>query len=325
MKNGVLIMRTNFLLIPKLIGRIINAPYTALLPFIFLITPIHCETTIPTEAQLIVFVQPGASEVVNDFETKHLPAIRKIANEIGVEFRIVDVREGAPEEITVTPIIVYQNSLGRSVYVGRYTLHEKIRAFIRSSQSSPQESALFPREDLLVRKLGRTLLAAPIKIVPVEGHVPSDYNHDELVDQARKAIADGAAGFEWTTAVAQQRTDRAFYMDFYPWRSWWGTLNLSVALFSQFNCDVPVYQEPGETFTGSWGNRGEVFKNATAAMAEAINREMASPSNGDGFDPISEDVPEVSWEDLGLSLPKSEPAIVDQATSASVIGKWELH
>ena len=283
-----------------------------------------CQPTDPGKAQVIVFVQPGVSEVARDFEEKHLPEIRMIADEFGAEFQIINAQEGAPEEITVTPVIVFQNTLGRSIYVGRYNLHDKIRAFIRTSQNSPQQAATFPREDVLLRKEGRTLLAAPIKVVPVEGHPPRDYNHQHFVDQARKAVADGTTGFTLASGITQQRTDRAFYMDFYPWRSRWGKLNLSVALFSQFNCDIPVYKEPGETFTGSWTNRDEVFKQAAAAMAEAINREMTSPSNGDGFDPLGEGVPVVSWEQLGLSLPKAKPEQDVQATQTSVDGKWKL-
>ena len=44
-------------------------------------------------------------------------------------------------------------------------------------------------------------------------------------------------------AVDLDRADRGFYMDFYPWLSKDGTLFLTVAVFSQFYCHAPVFQE----------------------------------------------------------------------------------
>jgi hypothetical protein len=81
--------------------------------------------------QLIIFTQPDGSAVESFFRENHLPQIRKIAQEMGVSVYEVDARKGSPAEVAITPLIVYQNHRGRSIYQGRTTTPTRIRNFIR--------------------------------------------------------------------------------------------------------------------------------------------------------------------------------------------------
>ncbi|MBL0715945.1 MAG: hypothetical protein JJV98_19845 [Desulfosarcina sp.] len=98
--------------------------------------------------QMIVFVQPDRSAVDDAFQSDRLPAIRKIADAMGVRVHIVPAGGGAPPEVALTPLIVYQNHRGRSIYQGRTTTSDRIRNFIRTSRFISQGAEPNRREQI---------------------------------------------------------------------------------------------------------------------------------------------------------------------------------
>ncbi len=116
--------------------------------------------------QLIVFVQPGTSAVDEAFQNERLADIRKLADQMGVRLHMVNAMRGAPEEITLTPLLVYQNYRGRSVYQGRTNTPKRIQNFIRTSRYVPQGKAFNRREQIPVWQNGRTRTWAPLKVFP---------------------------------------------------------------------------------------------------------------------------------------------------------------
>jgi len=96
---------------------------------VFLLLPQYAHTASEAE-QLIVFVQPDVSEVEKTFREHRLPEIRKLAEAMGVSVHVLDARKGSPAEVGITPLIVYQNHRGRSIYQGRTTTPQRIRNFI---------------------------------------------------------------------------------------------------------------------------------------------------------------------------------------------------
>ena len=70
----------------------------------------------PETEQLIVFLQPDVSPVAKSFQQRQLPQIRKLAQTMGVDVVVVDAREGSPSTVGITPLVVYQNHRGRSIY-----------------------------------------------------------------------------------------------------------------------------------------------------------------------------------------------------------------
>ena len=268
----------------------------------FLFTTLLSEGVLASSGseQLIVFTQPGGSAVESFFRESHLPQIRKIAQEMGVSVHEVDARKGSPTEVAITPLIVYQNHRGRSIYQGRTTTPNRIRNFIRTSRFVPQGKELNQREDIPILQEGRSRIWAPLKVAAVTGTRPQDYDNDAFIEEALINITRGFEKFQLQKEADLGRAHRGFYMDFNPWRSQGGTLYLSVVLFSQFDCKEPVFTKK---IMAPWDQRAELFREASTIMEKAVVRIAANPLSGDSFDPIKGDVPQKQWEAIGFPLP----------------------
>ena len=260
-------------------------------------------TVDPCGGEVIVFVQPGASAVDRTFQREHLPQIRAIAEELGAALRVVDARHGAPAEVSLTPLIVYQNHRGRSIYQGRYSTVDRIRNFLRTARVAPQSDTPLVRRAVPVMRAGRARIAAPLKIASVDGHRPDGFDRAEFETQARGAIATGFKKFRATDRVELRRSDRMFYMDFYPWLSQSGELYLSLRLYSQFHCKKPIFSTDDAPLRGPWSQREQLFAQAAARLEAAVLSLTGDPDVGDAFDPIPASRPVISWEQLGLALP----------------------
>lgn len=278
--------------------------------------------------QMIVFVQPGGSSVDAAFQERSLPEIRKLAEAMQIQVHVVDASAGAPPEVAVTPLIVYQNHRGRSVYQGRYTTLERIRNFLRTSRFVPQASMDQVREDTLVWQSGRTRIWAPVKISGVTGAAPPGpgaHDHDAFVREARKAMESGLTRFRTEDRVSLSRADRGFYMDLYPWLSDDGTLFLSLALYSQFHCKSPVFETKTDPLVGPWEERSRLFREAARILEAAVAAQTADPAAGDGFDPVAASVPAPSWETIGFPLPEAPKAAAAlPAAEGAIPRKWRL-
>jgi polyisoprenoid-binding protein YceI len=276
----------------------------------------------PGSGQLIVFVQPDSSAVNDRFRQHALPEIRKLAAAMGVSVHVVDAREGSPAEVALTPLIVYQNYRGRSVYQGRTTTPARIRNFMRTSRFVPQGTELNRRENIPVWARGRSRVWAPLKVAPVSGKKPAGYDHETFVKTALKNVAKGFKKFRMQKTVELNRADRGFYMDFNPWLSDDGTLFITVVVFSQFDCKAPVYSKK---ITGPWTKYKKLFRQAARAGEEAVARIAADPYSGDSFDPVQTTTPRKTWEQIGFSLPPAPESKTAQADPSAVVPQdWVL-
>lgn len=257
--------------------------------------------------QLIVFLQPESSRVETVFEKKRLPELRELARQMGVAVTVRDARQGAPEEVAVTPLLVYQNHRGRSIYQGRTNTFDRIRNFIRTSRYVPQGEAPNRRRDIPVWQLERARLWAPLKVAAVTGFPPENYDHEAFVGEALAGIREGFQHFRFQESALLGRADRGFYMDFYPWLSEDGTLFLSLALYSQFHCKEPIFEKKKLPLTGPWQSRNFLFREAARIMEEEVVRQISDPESGDSFTPVAADTPQVSWQSIALSLPPEPP------------------
>jgi polyisoprenoid-binding protein YceI len=252
--------------------------------------------------QLIVFVQPDVSPAAKSFQQHQLPQIRKLAQTLGVDLHVVDARKGSPSTVGITPLIVYQNHRGRSIYQGRTTTPERIRNFIRTSRFVPQGKEPNRRENIPVWQEGRARVWAPLKVAAVTGSPPKDYNNDIFVAKALENIKNGFKNFRIQKTVNLGRADRGFYMDFNPWLSSDGTLYLSLVLFSQFDCKAPVFQKK---IIGSWQGYRNLFQQAAGVMEDTVARIIQDPESGDSFDPVGKNTPQTSWKNIGFPLPQA--------------------
>ena len=253
--------------------------------------------------QLIIFVQSGKSDVDRSFQGQ-VPELARIAEKNQVEFKLVNIaKEGAPSEVTITPLIVFQNHLGRLIYQGRTTTLERVGNFIRTSRYVPQGKVLNKRADIPIRKIARTRVWAPLKIAPVTGATPKDYNHSHFESKSIKALTTGFTQFHLEKRAELNRTDRGFYFDFYPWLSDDGTLFLSLAVFSQFHCKKPVFELKKDPITGPWDQRENLFRKAAGILEQAVAKSISDISYGDGFDSVGPEIQQKTWDEMGLTLP----------------------
>ena len=250
--------------------------------------------------QLIVFVQSDKSPVAQEFQNRRLPEIRKTASGMGVSVHVIEAGEGSPDEVKLTPLIVYQNYRGRSIYQGRTTTPQRIRNFIRTSRFIPQGKDSDTRENIPIWQQGRSRIWAPLKIAPVSGTRLKNYDHNEFVALAFRNINAGFKKFRTQKIAELGRADRGFYMDFNPWRSQDGTLYLTVVLFSQFDCKAPVF---AEKIVGPWQNYQNLFRQAAAVLEDAVAKIIQDPQSGDSFDSVESGGSQKSWENLGFPLP----------------------
>ena len=262
--------------------------------------------TTPKTEQLIVFVQPDASDLAREFQSRHLPEIKQMAEQMNIRVLVVDAGGGVPEEVGITPLLVFQNHLGRSIYQGRYTTLERIGNFIQTARFMPSTGKLLQRTDTpvwQVNGVGGTKVAAPLKITELTGTRPGDFSAEQFVTEMSNELIRGFSSLQMVDQVSLGKSDRMFYMDFYPHRSADDRFYLGVALFSQFHCHEPIYIRTDEPFSGSWNKRRRVMQEVAAVLEKQMKDFIAGSKIGDGFDVIPTDVSIRSWDELGLALP----------------------
>ena len=295
--------------------------FTLLSLWIILTLP-QAANSSPESEQLIVFVQSKISAVDKIFIERYLPQIQQQVESMGVTLHVVEARNGSPEEVAITPLMVYQNHRGRSIYQGRTTTPERIRNFIRTSRYVPQGKELNRRDNIPIWSRGRSRVFAPLKVSAVTGTQPRNYRKDKFIADALESIQQGFKKFRVQETAQLGRADRGFWMDFYPWLSQDENLFISLALFSEFDCKKPVFTEK---IIGPWQKRAELFQQAAALMEDTVAQITANPESGDSFDPVDGSVAEKKWEQIGFALPPAPKAkTVRREVSALVPKEWIL-
>ncbi|MEM6332539.1 MAG: YceI family protein [Planctomycetota bacterium] len=300
----------------------------------------------PVTEQLVVFVQPNDGEVAEAFEAETLPQVREVAEAMGVEVVVVDVtQDGAPESVRLTPLMVYQNHRGRFPYLGRFTTLDRLRNHVRTARfGGAPEDVRTVMKAVPSEAMQRATLGTPIKVTPWVG--PGvDAVKASTAGQGMPSVADlsqvdgSAAAAMHLSPISLYRAgihaalgtpsggappmDRLFYADFYPYLDADGTVYVSTALFSQFHCHEPVFVS-SEPVSGPWTQTQQVFEQAADVLAAEVQRQLASPAHGDGFDAIAADAPRPTWDELGLPLPpKPEGPDIDPA-DLEIVRNWTV-
>lgn len=264
--------------------------------------------------QLIVFTQQKDHAVMKNFDAEWLPKIKELAAEQEIELVLKDVTRGAPEMITFTPAIVYQNHLGRSLYIGRYTLVDKIKTFIRTVQLMPQQQVDNEKHDVLVWENECATIYTPVKITDLAGNVPAGFDQKAFREEALKALDKGMTKHNLKKTFNAKRNYRAMYMAFYPYRSEDGKIFISAEMYSQFNCVIPIYKRFDNAFAGTWADWKGAFAKAGTDMAAELEKQLLSVDNGDALIPVSKTAGVLTWEKMGLPLPEAP-----EGTSANAI------
>ncbi|BAM04024.1 YceI family protein [Phycisphaera mikurensis] len=276
---------------------------------------------LPASAErLLVFVRSGASPLQAAFREDHLPKIRSLAGDLGVPVELIDLAETgeAPAEVKITPLLVFQDWRGRSVYQGRYATPDRITNFLRTARAMPQGDAPLVREALPVQAAGRATIAVPLKITPLSG---PGAGRVAAPPDARAFVA-AVEGFALADRVELGRADRLWYANFYPYAGERGYA-VSAELYSQFHCHEPVwtnFESPARS-----DGLGAAFASAARALTEELREQLAASPRGDGFDAVPAGFPVAAWDAMGLGLPE-RPAGTPAADAAGVelATAWEV-
>ncbi|MEM7036259.1 MAG: YceI family protein [Bacteroidota bacterium] len=282
----------------------------------------------PLKAQfegLVVFVDQNGSSVTQDFQENYMPRIDSLAKAQGLQVKVQQVANGAPADVKYTPSIFFQNFRGRSLYVGRYHYVDKLKTFIRTVKRLPQQKVDNEKHDVLVWKKGRATVYSPVKITDIKGDVPEGFDQEKFKQAALKALEKGASEYKLHSTFNAQREHRAMYMAFYPYRGTDGQLFISMEMYSQFNCIVPVFRRFDAPLEGTWRGYKKAFAQAGKEMEAEMLKQLASVEKGDGLLPVMPDAGK-NWADLGLNLP--EPPANAAATAVDpnmkLAQKWTV-
>ena len=278
----------------------------------------------PPSGSIVVFTQDG-SLAARDFESVTLPRLRALAEQRGLSLQIKSTSAGAPADVHVTPLLVYQDAAGRSIFKGRYSDIERFAQFLRTVRSAPLEGEAVHYENAPVWRRGRSLVIAPIKITSLTGTLPARYDENAFLDRARRAVLAGFTRFHYAAGVDVGPSDRAFYMDFHPYRDPSGKLFVSTAIYSVFNCVEPVFQRFDEPLSGPYTSFEDVFRDAGRMLEDEVAQLVVGSRLGDAFDPVGDKVPKITWEALGLALPKAAAEADGVAVHRAALGtRWTV-
>ena len=196
--------------------------------------------------QVIVFVQKGEL-VSEDFKNNSYPELEVFANKQNIDITIIDVLEkGAPPEVMLTPMLVFQNERGRSFYKGRYLMLPKIKNFIRTVRRVPQENTIEKAGEHPVWISGKSVSKAKIKVTELSGDLPVNFNQAAFLAEGKKCIKKAFTKFKLKPEKTLHRSNRSFYLIFIhiflpmvvsPFL-WHSTLCLIVLILFMFNLKI---------------------------------------------------------------------------------------
>lgn len=255
--------------------------------------------------ELIVFLHDESHPVTKDFREKTLPELQKMADAQGFALKEINAAEGAPELIGHTPAVVYQNHLGRSLYIGRYHYVNKIKTFMRTVKRLPQEDVGNLKHDVLVWKNERATLVTPVKITPLAGAVPANFDQEAFQAKALEILGRGMKNYDLHKEFDFRRNHRAIYNAYYPYLSEDGKVFLSMEMYSQFNCIEPIYKRFDTPLEGTIADWEDCFLQAAEIMEAEMIRQLSTIEKGDGMVPVPTSVAVKSWKQLDLKLPKA--------------------
>ncbi len=293
---------------------------------ISLILALVSQITTASNGELLLFHSGTDHPVTQDFLKKYAPQIEEMAKSQDIVVKRVDVSQGTTDLVHFTPAIVFQNHLGRSLYVGRYHYVDKIKTFIRTVKRLPQKDVINQKHDVMVWENESAKVISPIKVTPLAGELPKGFDQEAFQEKAFTAIAAGTKNYKFEKHYDARRVDRLMYTAFYPYRSKDGKLYISMEAYSQFNCVIPVFKQFDEPVSGSFKSWEKVFQKAGAVIEAQIIAQLESIENGDGLLPVASSTPVKSFDALGYPLPPAPQggSVTVVPTDLTVPQKWTV-
>ncbi|MEO0338874.1 MAG: YceI family protein [Bacteroidota bacterium] len=252
--------------------------------------------------RMLVFLQPDSDHY---FRNNTLSQLEQFAEQENIEILINDIEEGLPSAITTTPAIVLQTAKGNAVYAGRYAELNTIKNFVRVARINPQPEAIFEKPTVWVKQDGRSQTAIALKITNIQG-TKGDVQQKDLEQVIKAGISNGLEGYNFQEVAGLQRSDRLFYLDLHPFVDKNGEVYLSQAIFSQFSCIDPIYEQFDQPWSSTQTGIQDLGKKIGAATAKFISTTLAQSAIGDAWTAVPTTVAVRSLEELGFPLPEDQ-------------------
>jgi len=158
------------------------------------------------EEQLIVFTQTSDQKFIE----QSMPLLKSLSEDEDIALFSFKAEEGLPDNITSTPAIIYRNGNGSSTYAGRYTSFTTIKNFIRSARVASKTETKLEKQDVLVRKDGKMLVAAALKVTDIKSIKPTVtelLKNSEYLETAKNAIRKGLNQYVTNNSVKLHKGD----------------------------------------------------------------------------------------------------------------------
>lgn len=246
--------------------------------------------TAPT-GQFLLFTQAADTH----FLRTTLPQLRTLARREGIELIERPVRAGVPESVTATPALFFRTAAGFALFGGRYTDFSAIENFLRVNRARPKAPAADARSEGLVGERGRQRILVPLKVTAQRGpYAGTTLDWSTTVPQ----VIANRTDFARTAKVLLWPTDRRYYLDVHPYVAADGTVFLSAAIFSQFDCINPVWDNFATPFAGPVAEVDRLLTQLADRLAEVVRRQSTDYPRGDALTPVPPTLPAFFWSDL---------------------------
>lgn len=246
--------------------------------------------------RLVLFTQP-CDEALSEGLKQQL---QSFARENQISFRVQDAAKGAPACITATPALLFQTSEGRTLFGGKVTEWSAVENFIRTARSRPVAPLAATAGPLLVKRQGRQSIGFPLKWTPWQGEAPVEDWQSDFIAALEKSL-----GARYEPSAGFFPTGRRFYLDVHPYAKG-DSAFLSLALFSQFDCIHPVFDNFGRPLAGSLAEKEKLLEEAAEQLACIVRERLANVQGGDALFPLPDDTPVLEFEALGLQIQKKQ-------------------
>jgi hypothetical protein len=245
----------------------------------------------PAAAQLVLFTQSADTHFVRTT----LPQLRALAQRTGLELIERAARTGVPSQVTATPALFLRNHNGYGQFGGRYTDFAAIENFIRINRLYPKAPASDLRRAVLLQERKSQRIVVPLKVTPQQGSYRGASPF--WLAAVRRAVT-ALPAFSTASEVALWPTDRRFYLDVHPYVDGAGTVFLSAAIFSQFDCIHPVWDNFSAPLRGAVDRADELLARLAARLQQVIQDRLQRYDQGDALTPLAAPAALWDWDQL---------------------------
>ncbi len=275
----------------------------------------------PPKDQLVLFTS-NKDAIVNE---EYLEKFKQFANTNELKYVVHHIASGAPEEITLTPTIVFMNTIGRSYYYGRPTNFNRLRTFVRTSRLLHTNPVTNTKENHLVWNSNRATITAPLKITNLNGTLKNSFDQEEFIKCSKEAASKGMQKFKIQESFDQLASNRAFYMNLYPYKGEKNTLAITGEIYSQFNCIDPIYKCMDKPLVeGKWSKRAKLFEEAGKKLEEVVVNLIETSAKPDAFSTIPIATKTIGWERFILESASLKNTPTTTQTTTKIPRHWAV-